>query len=85
MIHGYLIDRFSSQPVVDASVTLQGKSNSFQTKTNDKGEFKLFNNPLCNEEVWNLNISHSDYQCSKIKYSQLNGGVYLKIKLQSIK
>jgi hypothetical protein len=81
MMHGYLIDRNSFLPISNASIFLKGKANEFKAKTNGSGEFEIFENDLCNKEVWELNITHPDYVCSRINYSQLNGGVYFKVKL----
>lgn len=81
MIRCYIIDRSSVLPIANASIFLKGKANEFKAKTNASGEFKIFKNELCKTEAWELYITHPDYVCSKINYSQFNGGIYFKVKV----
>ena len=83
MLHGYLIDNKTFLPILNASIILKQKENEYHTVTNQQGEFEFFNLPLCNSETWDLTISHSRYNCMKIKYKQYHGGVWLTIKLQN--
>ena len=82
MIHGYLVDEKSFQPIRKATVILRQVKNEFQTTSNANGEFQFFNALVCYAEIEDLVIAHTEYKCMTIKCKQTYGGIWMKIKLK---
>ncbi len=81
LIHGTLLDYKTSKPISDANVELFSLDLKFTAKSNNSGEFEIFQN--LREGPWNINISHENYSCLYIVNAVQAGGEWLEIKLQS--
>ena len=83
MLNGLVIDQETYTPIKKAAILFHSAGIEFKSVTNDIGEFRIFNNAVCKQDLWQLEISHKDYQCSIVKYKQFTGGQWIKIKLKN--
>lgn len=83
LLHGTVIDRETKKFLINAEVKLYNKKINFITKTDSRGEFKIYEN--IKPGKWDLLIKCDSYDCMIIKDLIKSGGQWYIFKLNEKK
>jgi hypothetical protein len=80
LIHGYIVEKNSQQPIGNAHVAILSIKRSIETRTNNQGEFEIFTN--LGAGSWNLYVKHDDYICIYVIDIIKADGQWIYVKLE---
>jgi hypothetical protein len=80
LIHGYIVEKNSYQPIEHADVAFINRRRFIKTHTNSQGEFEIFED--LEEGQWNLSVKHDNYICIYVLDIVKAGGQWFYVKLE---